>query len=228
MNFAAVVLDEVDARMQLRPAEERIGAIAEGRGDRGLADQRRAHRQDRQQPAQAVGLGDVARRAGERLVEGGRGGIDRERNERAADAALGGGRDERIGGEPGARHHGGKLGRAGARVGRDLAERRRLSPLHAIERNRNQAQPRRSAEIGIVGGGEEVGADAALCGGLRPGVGCGRGSSSGRGFCGPAAAIGATGAKALAAGPITLSVGSERAGGADRRQSRAGRLGGGD
>jgi len=99
VNSAAVVLDEVDARMQLRPTEERVGPVAERRGDRGLADQRRAHWQDRQQPAETVGCGDVARCAGERLVEGGRGGIDRKRDERAADAALGGGRDERVGGQ---------------------------------------------------------------------------------------------------------------------------------
>ena len=42
VDFGAVSLGEIDARMQREAAEERIDAIAEGRGDAGIAGKRHA------------------------------------------------------------------------------------------------------------------------------------------------------------------------------------------
>ena len=164
VDFRAVFLHEVDAGVQGGAAEERIGPIAERRGDRGFAGQRRPHRQDRHQPAQAIGEREVALGMRERLVERGRVGVDRSGNERPADAALGRRSDERVGGKTGSRDDRGQTRRAAPRGRTDFAERGRLPSLHPIQRIGDQAEARGRAQGGIVGGRREVGESIAARG----------------------------------------------------------------
>ena len=85
-------LAEIDARMQREAAEERVGAITEGRSDAGVAKKRHAHRHEGHERLEALGSSEVARNAGQRLVECGRIQIDfgRDRNEiRGIESGLG-------------------------------------------------------------------------------------------------------------------------------------------
>ena len=49
VDFVAVSLGEIDARMKRETAKERIGAIAERRADAGIAGKRHPHRHERHQ-----------------------------------------------------------------------------------------------------------------------------------------------------------------------------------
>ncbi len=72
VDFGAISLGEVDARMQREAAEERIGAIAERRGNAGIAGKRHAQGHEGHERLQALGRRHVARDAHERWVERGR------------------------------------------------------------------------------------------------------------------------------------------------------------
>ena len=136
--------------MEREATEERVGAIAEWRGDAGVAKERHAHRHERHQRSEAFRRGDVARHAAQRLVESGSVGIDFGRNERPADARLGARRNEFRRIEAG-------LG-DDRRVARGDARRRavdgreslHLTAIHALERTVDEGQAR--GGVGIVGG----------------------------------------------------------------------------
>ena len=72
VDFGAIGLGEIDARMQRETAEERIDAIAERRGDAGIAGKRHAQGHEGQERLEALGRRHVARDARERRVERGR------------------------------------------------------------------------------------------------------------------------------------------------------------
>ena len=132
VDFVAIRLDEIDARMKREAAEEGIGPIAERRADAGVAGEGRPYRHKRHQRLEALGRGEVAGGPGQRLIERGRVRIDLRRNERAADAARAtrGRKLRRIEAGPGDDRRiarGGALGRAV-----DCGESLHLAAVHAL------------------------------------------------------------------------------------------------
>jgi hypothetical protein len=140
--------------MQREAAEEGVGAIAEGRGDAGVAQERHPEGHERHQRLETLGGRDFARRARKRQIEGGRARIDLGRDKGAADAAFAMRRSKfrRIEASPGDDR---RIARRGA-LGRSVndCESLHLALVHSVERSDDDGEASRG--IGVVGGAQGV------------------------------------------------------------------------
>jgi len=147
VDLVAVSLDKIDARMKREAAEERIGPVAEGRTDGGVAGKGHAQGHERHQRLEALGSGDVVRDSGQRLVEGGVLRIDLGRDEGAADAAFAmrGNEFGRI--EAGAGDDRGIARGRALRRAVDVGKRRHLASVRPVERTIDDGEARGGVEI---------------------------------------------------------------------------------
>ena len=88
VDFGPISFGEIDARVQREAAKERIDAIAEARGEAGIAGKGHAQGHKRHERLEAFGGRHVAGDAHERRVEPGRAWFSLGWNIRAADAAF--------------------------------------------------------------------------------------------------------------------------------------------
>ena len=68
VDLGSISFGEIDARMQREATKERIGAIAEGRCDAGIAGERHAQREEGHERSEAFGCRHIARDARERRI----------------------------------------------------------------------------------------------------------------------------------------------------------------